>query len=415
MAVFHTGERTLVRATSKRVSLAVVLTNAAVALSCTAASSAGASSAGASMAATVTAETSTAATGSAGTGTAAAAVSAARPAWRVIYRLQGTDITAVTASGPDNAWAVGNFWDAKGRPHGQLLHWDGSRWRLVSYPDQRVHLISAAYALTATDAWFSVYGSGNGELLHWSNGRWSAMSLPANLQNIDVISDRNIWAVGGMLPHCDGGPGDSRGCTVTSHWNGSAWTSYPLGAFEGVRFGASSSSDVWAVGDSFVRVIRDSPSFVPYVFHWTGSAWKRTGLALHRTSWWSSIVALSPRDVYVAESTMAHRNACAMRWNGSRWTPFYLKGSAGPCHWATSDYHRGLWFMAQPSGPGFAWAHWTGARFVTTPAYQPSKNGWNTDGFTIAAVPHSSLVWLFGSYCGVSRPCRIKGVIAALR
>ncbi len=104
-----------------------------------------------------------------------------------------------------------------------------------------------------------------------------------------------------------------------------------------------------------------------------------------------------------------------MRWNGSRWTPFYLTGSAGPCHWATSDYRRGLWFNAQLQVPGFAWAHWTSGRVATTPAYQPARTGWNTDGFTLAAVPHSARVWIFGSYCGVSRPCRISGVIATLR
>ncbi len=195
IVVFHTGERTLVRVTSKLASLAVVLTSAALALSCTAAGSAGAS---------------TAATGSAGAG-AAAAVGAAQPAWQVMYRLPGTDITAVSASGPDSAWAAGNFWDAKGVPRGRLLHWDGSRWRLVSYPDQRAHLISAVYALTAADAWFAVYGTGNGELLHWSQGRWSTMSLPVDSQNIYVISDRDIWAAGGTLPHCYDGPADTRG------------------------------------------------------------------------------------------------------------------------------------------------------------------------------------------------------------
>ncbi len=208
------------RVTSKLASLAVVLTSAALALSCTAAGSAGAS---------------TAATGSAGAG-AAAAVGAARPAWQVMYRLPGTDITAVSASGPDSAWAAGNFWDAKGCSRGRLLHWDGSRWRLVSYPDQRVHLISAVYALTASDAWFAVYGTGNGELLHWSQGRWSTMSLPVDSQSIYVVSDRDIWAAGGTLPHCYDGPADTRGCTVTSHWNGSSWTSYPLRAFQGVSF-----------------------------------------------------------------------------------------------------------------------------------------------------------------------------------
>jgi hypothetical protein len=378
------------RSHPKRASLAALLTGTALILSCAAA-------------------------GPAGAVTASASANAARPTWHVVFQLAGTDISSVTASGPDNAWAVGNVWDRKGVPHGRLMHWDGSRWRLMSYPDQRVFLIYATYALSATDVWFSANGNGNSELLHWSNGRWSTVSqLPVNAQNVDVISDRDIWLVGGLLPHCYDVSLDSQGCTVTSHWNGSTWTSYPLRAAEGVTFGASSASDVWAVGDSFVRLIRDSPSFVPDVFRWTGSAWQRTSLVGPRTFWHPSIVVRSPHNVYVAEASRADRKACAMHWNGSRWSPFRLPGLPGACKWTISDYHRGLWFHGAPA-PGFSWVHWTGTRFVTTPVYRPNTTGYNTNGFTIAAVPHASLVWLFGSYCGISRTCRIKGVIAALR
>ncbi len=344
--------------------------------------------------------------------TAATAAAAPASAWQVVYHQRGVNIQAISATGPRDAWAIGTD-----KARGLLLHWDGISWRPVHYPDQQNYLPSAVFALSAKDMWLFGYDSKKpAEILHWTNGFWNALAnLPLNAQNVDVLADRDIWLEGGMLPHCYSVRADSQGCTATSHWNGRTWISYPLHAFNVDSFGGNSASDVWAVGDSFVRVIRHSPSYVPYIFRWTGSAWQRTGLALRRTFSSPSIVVRSPRDVYVAAASRANRKACAMHWNGSRWSPFRLPGLPGACNWTTSDFHRGLWFYGRLA-PGFSWVHWKGgARFVTTPKYQPAKNGWNTDGFTIAAVPHSPLVWLFGSYCGISRTCRIKGVIAALR
>jgi hypothetical protein len=357
----------------------------------------------------------------AGAATAKAAAATSRPAWHVLYRLAGTNFYSVTASGPDDAWAVGDFWDSKGVPRGRLVHWDGIRWRLIPYPDQRVHFISAAYALSASDVWFSVFGTGTSELLHWSNGSWSTMSLPVNAQNIDVLGDGDIWLVGGTLPHCYSVTADSQGCSVTSHWNGSTWTSYPLRAYNVRSFGGSSASDVWAVGDSWEREKSEGPgrgfvtSFRPAVYRWSGTAWQPSSLALPRTYWAPSVVVRSPHDVFVADATKAHPKACGMRWNGGAWIAFYLHGSTSPCYWAISDYQRGLWFVAAAASPGFSFAHWTGTRFVTTPAFQPSQHGWNTNGFTLAAVPHSSSVWLYGAWCPIGRTCPITGVIAALR
>ena len=78
-----------------------------------------------------------------------------------------------------------------------------------------------------------------------------------------------------------------------------------------------------------------------------------------------------------------------------------------------SDYHGGLWF-AGTLGPGIDFVHWTGERFTTTRPFRPSQS-FNTNGFLLAAVPHSRLAWLFGSYCSLPGDCRTKGLIAELR
>ena len=202
---------------------------------------------------------------------AAAAAAANRPTWQVVYHQLGVNIQAISATGPKGAWGIGA--DKAG---GVLLHWDGVSWRPVHYPDQRNYLPSQIFALSPTDMWLFGYDSTQpAEILHWSNGFWSTMSLPVNAQNVDVLGDGDIWLEGGMLPHCNTVNADSQGCTITSHWNGSTWTSYPLRAFEGVTFGGTSKSDVWAVGDSFVRVMctwRQRPRRTGKLARCTGTA-----------------------------------------------------------------------------------------------------------------------------------------------
>jgi hypothetical protein len=65
--------------------------------------------------------------------------------------------------------------------------------------------------------------------------------------------------------------------------------------------------------------------------------------------------------------------------------------------------------------PGFAFTHFSNGHFTTTSPFVPNESGWNTNGFALAAVPHSNSVWVYGSWCKPTLPCAIQGVIAALR
>jgi hypothetical protein len=347
---------------------------------------------------------------------AASLSASARPAWHVDYRVPGTNILGLSAAGQREAWAIGT-----GPNGGLLLRWDGARWRSVLYPDHRHYLPTAIYALSATDMWLFGSDSAQSEesILHWTNGTWQTMSLPVNAQNVQVLADNDIWLAGGDLPGCYDRSLDSQGCTVTAHWNGSKWHFYPLRAVGVESFAGSSPANVWAVGESYLRQKPccgggSTQTFRPLVFRWTGSHWRSTSLRLPRAPWALSIVARSSRDAYVAAATHADRRACAMHWTGRRWSPFYLPGQPGPCVWTISDYRRGLWLVGPPAHL-FTWVHWTGKRFTHTPGFVPNHSGYNTDGLTLAAVPHSTSAWLFGSYCNLTLPCRTKGLIAELR
>jgi hypothetical protein len=348
---------------------------------------------------------------------ATASAEAHSPAWHVDYRQLGTDITAISATGADNAWAIG-----VNRRHGLaglLLHRTGTSWHSVRYPGESAFLPSAIFTLSATDFWlFGEDATGPSQALHWQDGEWSELQLPSGAEPMTVLSDTDIWVAGGSLPGCYYDSDSGRGCTATSHWNGTSWATYRLAAQTIVSTSASSASDVWLVGESYAKSSTTPHQGVitttlPYVYKWTGTGWQRSGLSVRRTSRNPSIVADSARNVFVAEASPSHKAACAMHWNGSRWTPFYRPGSRGACDWAVSDYRGGLWLMGTV-GPGIGFVHWTGKRFVPTRQFSPSPS-FNTDGFLLAAVPRSGLAWLFGSYCSLPGTCRTRGLIAELR
>jgi hypothetical protein len=83
-------------------------------------------------------------------GPASATATSRASTWHVEYRQQGTEITAVSATGPGSAWAMGID---RSNGKGLLLHWNGSRWRPRHYPGETAHLATAIFALSATDLW----------------------------------------------------------------------------------------------------------------------------------------------------------------------------------------------------------------------------------------------------------------------
>ncbi|HKP54867.1 MAG TPA: choice-of-anchor J domain-containing protein [Chloroflexia bacterium] len=199
---------------------------------------------------------------------------------------------AVSASGPNDVWAVGK---ANSRP--LFLHWDGTAWSIVPTPDGVYGSLNAVSALAPDDAWAVgtvgvTYGDDFTVTLHWDGTSWTRVDSPSPgtyhniLYGVTMIATDDVWAVGTLA----NGPVDYHGLIM--HWDGSAWEVSPspgLGDDEGQRtkggrrgtgevpdtYGiyfhavdAASTNEVWAVGRDYIS--SDTSSVI---VRWDGNSW----------------------------------------------------------------------------------------------------------------------------------------------
>lgn len=144
---------------------------------------------------------------------------------------------------------------------------------------------------------------------------WSIVSSPNftdkvdNLRDLAIISENDIWAVGGY-----------QGKPVTQHWDGNEWGVVPgpddvqiRGELH--RVSAVATDDVWAVG-----VGRDKTANKgALIEHWDGNSWRvvespREG----KDTYLQDVVAISENDVWAVGDD--GQGMLAMHWNGSQWS-----------------------------------------------------------------------------------------------
>jgi hypothetical protein len=199
----------------------------------------------------------------------------------------------VSASGPDDAWAVGIYREPGegSADHLELQHWDGTGWSTSDAPSipspGEGPSVSAAASAGQGDAWAagSVDTDRGGVplALHWDGRSWSVSDMPdtgepeSHLFGAAAISPDDVWAVGGWAR-----PGELQGGGLVLHWDGSRWssealpvTSHPAsesgGPYDALNAVAgTSSSDVWAVGAAQDVPTSESRTLV---FHWDGTGW----------------------------------------------------------------------------------------------------------------------------------------------
>ena len=251
-------------------------------------------------------------------------------------------LTAISASGPSDAWAVGTA-QQRGVEGGVssplLVHWDGKRWRLVaSAPTAPNAFLLGVASISSQDAWavgFAGSRSGGHQPLveHWNGSSWSAVAVPAPpgvasaSLGVFAVSADDVWAVGNTER--------GEGATLIEHWDGSRWVmtpsanASPLG-FESapdnalVAVGASSHNEVVAVGTT-----RDGGHVYhadPLIENWNGTSWAIVPASVPSSgakTFLESVAVASATDAWaVGASSPANATGGSPfieHWDGSSW------------------------------------------------------------------------------------------------
>ena len=163
---------------------------------------------------------------------------AATPTWTVVPSVNpsATTLNAVSARTATDAWAVGQFPGAGDDAGPQIFaeRWNGTQWQQVPTPnivrqDERLLGVSAS---GPDDAWAvgntnSISAASHDTLAaHWDGTAWTIVPTPAaasggrlaSLYDVADLSPANAWAVGQGK--------DAR--PLAEHWDGTAWSVVPV-------------------------------------------------------------------------------------------------------------------------------------------------------------------------------------------
>jgi hypothetical protein len=167
-------------------------------------------------------------------------------------------LNAVDATGPNDAWAVGNFGNDGygGTADGMVFRWNGSTWTNMALPafdgNLRRLRLDDVVALASNDVW--VVGAGFSwqtfnrvpYFLHWNGSSWQQGTLPSaptgEFRSVTALSPTKVYAAGQK----------GTGQTLVAKWNGSTWSTEPTPSpgtsHNLLAASATGTGTVWAVG-----------------------------------------------------------------------------------------------------------------------------------------------------------------------
>jgi hypothetical protein len=246
-------------------------------------------------------------------------------------------------------------------------------WRVVRQQQAGLKLHGVA-ATSSRDVWF--VGSDETPVIeHWDGKSWQSMrplAMSGELNDVVALSPRDVWAVG-----------SNRRGTIALHWNGVRWKLMPTPELRGesnefLGVAATSSGDVWAVGDFGFVENQELPTAL--VEHWDGKRWHLSyGVFGRGEDTFHGVAAVSSRDVWAVGSE-GHfgTNQLIKHWNGQRWQDISVPSFPdGPddrpedlIYAATAISARDVWAVGYAPF-GAVTEHWDGRswRDVSDPAY----------------------------------------------
>lgn len=320
---------------------------------------------------------------------------------------EGSRMLGVTATGPDDAMAVGRggqSGEAKAR------HWDGTRWTRTNPPGGPISELYAATAISPTDAWATGNFQRRALANHWDGSTWTQVPTPPPepntegefLRAVDAAAGDDVWAVGyTRLPCCS----DTK--PLIEHWDGESWRRVPytlpygntLGRLAGVT--VISATDAWAVGSTY-GVRSDT-----LLLHWDGKTWEPATDVLATTSGSPGLGLLNAVDAVAADDIWAVGTGNGLslaHWDGQLWTRVPAPGKppdglaetlTGVAVVATDDVWAVGWASESTSPEHPRILHWDGDRWqrVRSPSPGTTENELNA---VVATGPDDA--WAVGSF-----------------
>jgi len=196
---------------------------------------------------------------------------------------QQPSLYGMTATAPNNIWAVGALLVNNQLLEGLFEHYDGAAWTATTGPF--VGFPNAVSADASNDIW--LVGCGNFSQ-HYNGTKWNLVKAPNVgtgpncLNGVAALAPNDVWAVGYSTATMKPPPGqfDVPTMTLTEHYDGTSWTVIPSpnigpnSQFQSNRLlgvVAVSSNDVWAFGSYFAASGSEEESTL--VLHWDGTSW----------------------------------------------------------------------------------------------------------------------------------------------
>ena len=173
----------------------------------------------------------------------------------------GAYLDGVVTLAPDDAWASGNAFSARGRERALIEHWDGTAWRPVALPRPLPHHQDSLEAIAGTspaNIWavgsFEDRGTLRGMAMHWNGITWRVLRMHSPprqnviLNGLTVTPGSHAWATGYLSRN-------ARDTGLIEHWNGTSWrpAHLPIRAEFMDAIASTPQTGAWALGQGFGR------------------------------------------------------------------------------------------------------------------------------------------------------------------
>jgi len=322
-------------------------------------------------------------------------------------------MSSVVATGPRDAWAVGQP-DAGGPSCGtDLEHWNGTAWQRIPVPrgtiDGSIFDFSQPIAATsARDAWIfpalsgsaGRLSSGYNDALRWDGTGWQRSAFPVKLrvQAAAAFTPADAWAFGWNVRSANAAE------PYAARWDGRSWRRAPMPGAP-LDVAAVSGSDMWAVGPTLATDRGPLSRKIIVAMRWDGHSWHAVRVPLsvpagRGSSLGQSAAAADQHGLWWAYQVRAPRGpriAGLLRWDGRRWHSVTMPAGAGDFNQMAPDGHGGVWLTADGGTIGhpaeYAY-HYGSGRW--TRQVVPTPRGFNETMFGMAWIPRTRSVWAVG-------------------